>query len=103
MRSNIFSRLIKNDNPDLRITGLRAARELNADVIGVSKAIVNDPDAQVRRECAIALHHSKSDEAPALWLHLQHNMMVKIVGTWKHWVSVPTSNGMHISKLTLKK
>jgi putative membrane-bound dehydrogenase-like protein len=61
---------IKNDNPDLRIAGLRAARELNADVIGVVKQLVNDPDAQVRRECAIALHHSKSDEAPALWATL---------------------------------
>lgn len=61
---------IKNDNPDLRITGLRAARELNADVIGVVKQLVNDPDAQVRRECAIALHHNKSSEAPALWATL---------------------------------
>ena len=61
---------IKNDNPDLRITGLRAARELNADVIGVVKQLVNDPDAQVRRECAIALHHNKSKEAPAVWAML---------------------------------
>lgn len=61
---------IKNDNPDLRITGLRAARELNADVIGIVKQLVNDPDAQVKRECAIALHHNKSAEAPALWATL---------------------------------
>ena len=54
---------IKDNNPDLRITGLRAARELNADVIGVVKQLVNDPDAQVRRECAMALHHNKSPEA----------------------------------------
>ena len=66
---------IKDKNPDLRITGLRAARELNADVIGVVKQLVNDPDAQVRRECAIALHHNKSPEAPELWatLAMQHD------------------------------
>lgn len=66
---------IKNTNPDLRITGLRAARELNADVIGVVKQLVNDNDAQVRRECAIALRHNKSPEAPELWatLAMQHD------------------------------
>jgi putative membrane-bound dehydrogenase-like protein len=66
---------IKDNNPDLRITGLRAARELNAAVIGVVKQLVNDPDVQVRRECAIALHHNNSAEAPALWATLasQHD------------------------------
>ena len=54
----------------MRITGLRAARELNADVIGVVKQLVNDTDVQVRRECAIALHHNKSAEAAALWATL---------------------------------
>lgn len=66
---------IKSNNPDLRITGLRAARELNADVVNVIKQLVNDSDAQVRRECAIALHHNKSAEAPELWatLAMQHD------------------------------
>lgn len=66
---------IKSNNPDLRITGLRAARELNADVVNVVKQLVNDSDAQVRRECAIALHHNKSAEAPELWatLAMQHD------------------------------
>ncbi len=66
---------INNNNPDLRITGLRAARELNGDVVNVVKQLVNDSDAQVRRECAIALHHNKSAEAPELWatLAMQHN------------------------------
>jgi len=61
---------IRNDNADLRITGLRAARELNANVIDVIKQLVNDPDVQVRRECALALHHNKSAQAPALWATL---------------------------------
>lgn len=65
-----IQQVIKNDNADLRMMGLRAARELNADIIGVVKQLVNDRDAQVRRECAIALHHNRSAEAPALWAAL---------------------------------
>ncbi|MGZ8559165.1 MAG: PVC-type heme-binding CxxCH protein, partial [Chitinophagaceae bacterium] len=66
---------IKDNNADLRITGLRAADELNKNVIGTIKQLVNDPDAQVRRECAIALHNNKSAEAADLWttLAVQHD------------------------------
>ncbi len=46
---------------------IRAARELNINVIGVVRQLVNDPDAQVRRECALALHHNKAPEAADLW------------------------------------
>ncbi|MEP7373010.1 MAG: PVC-type heme-binding CxxCH protein [Chitinophagaceae bacterium] len=70
-----ISDAIKDGNSDLRITGLRAAEELNKDVIVTIKQLVNDPDAQVRRECAIALHHNKSPEAAELWadLAMQHD------------------------------
>ncbi|WP_420148367.1 PVC-type heme-binding CxxCH protein [Spirosoma sp.] len=61
---------LKSDNPDLRITGLRAARELKADIIPYVKQLVNDPDAQVRRECIIALRSNTSPEAPGLWAKL---------------------------------
>ena len=66
---------IKDNNADLRITGLRAAGQLNKDVIATIKQLVNDPDPQVRRECAIALHHNKSAEAADLWasLAVQHD------------------------------
>ena len=39
-------------------------------IIPYIKQLVNDPDPQVRRECAIALRGSKSAEAPALWAQL---------------------------------
>jgi len=70
-----ISEAIKDDNADLRITGLRAADELNKDLTGTIKQLVNDPDAQVRRECAIVLHHNKSAEAADLWAALaaQHD------------------------------
>lgn len=61
---------LKSDNADLRITALRAARERKGDIIPYVKQLVNDPDAQVRRECAIALRGNKSSEAPALWAQL---------------------------------
>ncbi len=62
-------------NPDLRITALRAARAQQLDVIGCVKQLVNDPDPQVRRECALALRHARANgqlapEAPALWAQL---------------------------------
>lgn len=61
---------LADQNPDIRITAIRAARELKLDVIPYLKNLVKDADPQVRRECAIALRHSKSPEAPALWAEL---------------------------------
>jgi putative membrane-bound dehydrogenase-like protein len=61
---------MKANNPDFRIMAIRAAREMNPDDIGVVRQLVNDPDVQVRRECALALHHSKAPEAADLWATL---------------------------------
>ena len=66
---------LKDNNPDIRITGIRIARERGLDVIPFVKKMVNDKDAGVRRACAIALRHNESPEAPALWTKLaqQHD------------------------------
>jgi putative membrane-bound dehydrogenase-like protein len=56
--------------PELKIMALRGAREINGDAISLIKQLSNDADMQVRRECALALHHNKSAEAPALWAAL---------------------------------
>jgi hypothetical protein len=66
---------LKDSNPDLRITGLRIAQAEKRDVIPLVQQLVRDPNAQVRRECALALRHSASPEAPALWTQLaqQHD------------------------------
>ena len=61
---------LKSDNADLRITALRAARQLKTDIIPYVKQLVNDQSPQVRRECAIALHLNNSPQAPALWAQL---------------------------------
>jgi putative heme-binding domain-containing protein len=62
-------------NPDIRIAGIRVARQLKLDVISYLKNLVKDANPQVRRECAIALHGNKSAEAPELWAELatQHD------------------------------
>ena len=66
---------INDANPDLRMTGIRAARQINVDLTGVVRKLVNDKDPQVRRECAIALRHIQTPEAAKLWaaLAVQHN------------------------------
>jgi putative membrane-bound dehydrogenase-like protein len=66
---------IADTNPDIRISALRAARELNLDVAPLVAKLVHDASPQVRRECALALRHCKSPDAADLWaeLAMQHD------------------------------
>jgi hypothetical protein len=66
---------LKDSNSDIRIAGLRMARELKLDVIPFVKMLAHDSSAQVRRDCAIALRHNHSPDAPKLWATLaaQHD------------------------------
>lgn len=66
---------MQDKDPDIRITALRIARSLRMDVIYIVKRLVRDESPQVRRECAIALRHNPSPEAPKLWAELakQHD------------------------------
>jgi putative heme-binding domain-containing protein len=61
---------LKDANPDIRITGLRAARQLNTNVTPYLQQLAGDPDPQVRREVAITLRYNNSPEAPAIWTQL---------------------------------
>jgi hypothetical protein len=65
----------KDKDPDIRITGLRIARMEKLDTIPYVKRLAKDSSAQVRRECAIALRHSQSTDAPKIWATLaeQHD------------------------------
>ncbi|WP_051359725.1 PVC-type heme-binding CxxCH protein [Adhaeribacter aquaticus] len=60
----------KDADPNIRITGLRAAQELKLNVVPVLKAWAKDPNPHIRREVAIALRYNKSPEAPAIWTDL---------------------------------
>jgi putative membrane-bound dehydrogenase-like protein len=66
---------LRDGDADIRITGLRLARQLKLDLAALVRQVVHDRDPAVRRECAIALRHCKSPEAPALWAELaaQHD------------------------------
>ncbi|MCC5905608.1 MAG: HEAT repeat domain-containing protein [Balneolaceae bacterium] len=66
---------LEDENPDIRITALRAARQLDMDIIPVVEKLVNDPSPQVRREAAIALRDNESADAARLWAELavQHD------------------------------
>ena len=66
---------LSDKDPNIRITGLRIARSLKRDVIPYVKKLAKDSSPQIRRECAIALRHNESPEAPKLWAALaqQHD------------------------------
>jgi putative membrane-bound dehydrogenase-like protein len=70
-----INQAIKEDNPDLRMLAIRAARQNSTNLMAVIAKLVNDKDPQVRRECAIALHHNQSPQMPSLWakLAVQHD------------------------------
>jgi putative membrane-bound dehydrogenase-like protein len=65
---------LADKNPDVRIAGIRIARQLGMDVKELARQ-AHDPAPEVRRELAIALRHSKSPQAPQLWaeLAMQHD------------------------------
>lgn len=66
---------INDKNENIRITGLRVARQLSKDVIALATELVNDSSPQVRREVALTLRGSKNPKAGDLWAELavQHN------------------------------
>jgi HEAT repeat protein len=68
-------RALADQDPNIRALSLRIARSQNTQVIDLVKRLVQDSSPIVRRECAIALRYSKSDEAPVLWANLaaQHD------------------------------
>jgi len=72
---SIVDAALTDADPDIRITGIRLARQLELNLIDTVTKIVRDKSAAVRREASIALRFDGSDEANALWaeLALQHD------------------------------
>jgi putative membrane-bound dehydrogenase-like protein len=67
---------LSSKNPDLRITGIRIAREIKLpNLLKLLAVIQRDESPQVRREIAIALRGNKSEKAPKMWAELasQHD------------------------------
>ena len=72
----VVERAISDSNSDIRIVGLRLARQADdVDEIEVVKKLMRDSSPQVRRECAIAIRHHTSEDVPAIWATLaeQHD------------------------------
>lgn len=68
--SGYVEQAIRDSDEDIRVVGLRAARQLEMDVIPLIRELVQDTSPQVLRESAIALRHSVSSAAPELWAEL---------------------------------
>jgi len=66
------TRAIQDADPDVRITGLRLARQLRGklDLTTVLQTLVRDPAPEVRRECAVALNQFSSPRHAELWTEL---------------------------------
>lgn len=63
----------KDANSDIKMAAIRAARQSKMDIIPLLKTLSSDKDVQVRRECAIALRHNQSADAPKIWRTLVEN------------------------------
>ncbi|MBK8098742.1 MAG: DUF1080 domain-containing protein [Planctomycetes bacterium] len=66
---------IGDADPQIRVTALRLAVGLGLDPIPLVAALVGDPSAMVRRQCALSLRHQKSAASAELWAALaaQHD------------------------------
>jgi putative membrane-bound dehydrogenase-like protein len=71
---NYLKRALGEANPDIRITAIRAARQLTPVPFELIKPLAKDPAPEVRRELAIALRFLKTPEVAEIWadLALQH-------------------------------
>lgn len=66
---------LTDKDPNIRIAGLRATRQMKKDVLQAVGKLVNDPSAQVRREAALALRGYNTTAAAQYWASLarQHD------------------------------
>ncbi|MBA3313647.1 MAG: NPCBM/NEW2 domain-containing protein [Planctomycetota bacterium] len=65
---------ISDENEDVRVTGLRLARQLSLkdklELVPIIRELVEDDSPLVRRECAIALRQVDASSAAPLWTEL---------------------------------
>ena len=61
---------LRDPEEDIRVVGIRAARQVEDDIEAVLESCVSDPSAHVRRECAIALRDRAARGAGATWARL---------------------------------
>ncbi len=66
---------ISDKDPNIRILGIRLARQLKLELVPILEKLVEDDSPAVRRECAIALRFLTSGDKGRLWtkLAIQHD------------------------------
>ncbi|MFN3190382.1 MAG: PVC-type heme-binding CxxCH protein [Aureliella sp.] len=66
---------LKDANPDIRVAGVRLARQMKWDSLDLVERMKSDSSPQVRRELLISLRHQKDPAAAKLWaeLAMQHD------------------------------
>ena len=72
---SVVNAALADADPDIRITGIRLARQLELNLIEAVTKVVRDKSPAVRREASIALRFDGSEKANALWaeLAIQHD------------------------------
>ncbi|MDH4297319.1 MAG: PQQ-dependent sugar dehydrogenase [Cyclobacteriaceae bacterium] len=65
-----INKALTDQNPDIRITGIRIARSMKKDILSVASKLVRDSSPQVRREVAIALRGNNTVQAAEIWTEL---------------------------------
>ena len=61
---------LDDDHPDIRITGIRMARQLGLTPSLACKTAAHDSEPAVRRELAVALRYDDSPQMPGVWATL---------------------------------
>jgi putative membrane-bound dehydrogenase-like protein len=61
---------LADTEPNVRMAGLRMAREWKLDLVPIVKKVAGDVDYGVLREAALALRHSKDPKMPETWAAL---------------------------------
>ncbi len=69
-----LSAALADKDPNIRICGLRVARQLDRDLLKVLAQLADDDDPQVRREVAIALRFMEGTEADQIWARLAERL-----------------------------
>ncbi len=69
------AKALADGDPNIRIVGIRLARQLKMDMLPIIAKLVSDSSPQVRRELLVALRHNRSPKAPGLWAEMaaQHD------------------------------
>jgi putative membrane-bound dehydrogenase-like protein len=69
-RSAYFDEALADNDANIRITALRAARQLEFNVQTIAQRLKDDRSAQVRREVALAIRGNNSQQAADIWADL---------------------------------